>query len=309
MNRTTHKNEMSITTVDYDCVVAADSIVGESPVWCVSEQKLYWVDIVGGLLHRYDPAGHLNQTWHFGPDYVTSVSPCNDGQVLLTLRKDIAFFDLTTTRLTRVINPEEALKQNRFNDGKCDRKGRLWAGTMGAKAWDKPVGHLYCFTQGNNMKNEVSKVICSNGTGWSPDNKTMYYTESFRYAVFAYDYEFDTGTISNRRKFIEVMPDKGGFPDGLTVDSEGFVWSCQPGFGRIVRYDPDGVIDRIYDLPVSRGTSCMFAGDQLDQLYITSAQETLTPQQIKEEPWAGSLLKMNPGVKGIAEVPFNNKPN
>jgi sugar lactone lactonase YvrE len=132
----------------------------------------------------------------------------------------------------------------------------------------------------------------------------MYYTESFRYAIFAYDFDPASGEITNRRPFAAVDPAAGGFPDGLTVDAEGFVWSAQPVWGRLVRYDPDGRIERIIELPVSRGTSCIFGGPEYETLYITTATETLTREQLAEEPLAGSLLAFAPGMRGLPETPF-----
>ena len=148
----------------------------------------------------------------------------------------------------------------------------------------------------------IDDVSCSNGTGWSPDGRTMYHTQSFRYAIHAYDFDAETGAIANQRPFVTLPPDGGGFPDGLTVDEHGFVWSAQPVYGRIVRYDPDGGIDRIISLPVSRGTSCTFGGPDLATLFITSATETLSETQLAEEPLAGNVLACIPGVRGIARI-------
>jgi len=142
-------------------------------------------------------------------------------------------------------DPEPDRGGNRFNDGKCDRQGRLWAGTMGADDWLAPTGALYRFDPDGRITRMHDEIKCSNGIGWSPDGRVMYHTESFRYAIFAFDFDPNRGEISGRRLFVQLDPDAGGFPDGLTVDREGFVWSAQPVYGRIVRYDPDGVIDRI----------------------------------------------------------------
>jgi sugar lactone lactonase YvrE len=148
----------------------------------------------------------------------------------------------------------------------------------------------------------AEKICCSNGIGWSPDNKTMYFCESFAHVIHAYDFDAATGDIANRRPFTTVNTES--FPDGLTVDAEGFVWSAQPVFGRIVRYDPAGKMERIIELPVSRGTSVMFGGPNLDTLYVTTMRTTLEDAQLAEEPLAGCLLAIKPGVRGIAEAPF-----
>jgi sugar lactone lactonase YvrE len=175
---------------------------------------------------------------------------------------------------------------------------------MGDVHWDSPVGSLYRFDPDATIHRMEDGICCSNGLGWSPDSKTLYFAESFRHRIYAYEFDAATGSISNRRVFASLDSDCGAFPDGLTVDAEGFVWSAQPVYGRLVRYDPMGAIERIIELPVSRGTSCMFGGDNLDVLYVTTMRDTLTAEQLAEEPLAGSLLALRPGVKGIAETPF-----
>lgn len=176
---------------------------------------------------------------------------------------------------------------------------------MGDVDWDAPIGNLYRFDSSKKTTRMAEGICCSNGLGWSPDNKTFYFAESFRYKIHAYDFDPATGTIENRRLFASLEGKNGAFPDGLTVDAEGYVWSAQPVFGRLARYDPKGRLERIIELPVSRGTSCSFGGKDLDILYVTTMRGALTDEQLAEEPLAGSLLALRPGVKGIAEVPFD----
>jgi sugar lactone lactonase YvrE len=304
MNRTGLKHEIKPTTVEVECVLKTKAIIGEGPVWSVKEQRLYWVDIPEKKIHVFDPESGSNKTFEL-PDMVTSATPRKTGGLILTLRKSVAYFDPATQKLDVLPDPEQDKPGNRFNDGKCDRQGRLWAGTMGDVDWDAPVGSLYRFDPGGKLSRMEEGVCCSNGLGWSPDSKTLYFAESFRYQIHAYDFDPATGAIANRRLFASVGDAKcGAFPDGLTVDAEGFVWSAQPVFGRLVRYDPKGAIERIIELPVSRGTSCMFGGKDLDVLYIPTMRGTLSDAQLAEEPLAGSLLALRPGVKGIAEAPF-----
>jgi sugar lactone lactonase YvrE len=303
MNRTRLKHEIKPAAVDVECVFETKAIIGEGPVWSVKEQLLYWVDIPEKKVHVFNPESRSNQTFAL-PEMVTSASPRKSGGLVLTLRKSVAFFEPSTGKLEILPDPEEDKPGNRFNDGKCDRQGRLWAGTMGDVDWDSPVGSLYRFDSSATLTRMEERVCCSNGLGWSPDSKTLYFAESFRYKIHAYDFEAATGNVSNRRVFATLDPNSGAFPDGLTVDAEGFVWSAQPMFGRLVRYDPKGAIERIIELPVSRGTSCMFGGKNLDVLYVTTMRGTLTDEQLAEEPLAGSLLALRPGVKGIAETPF-----
>lgn len=279
------------------------AIVGECPVWDGNSARLLWVDIQGRTLRRFDPASGRNEVFPL-PDLVTSVHLRERGGVILTMRKEFAFYDPENGNLELLADPEPNLPGNRFNDAACDRRGRLWAGTMNAKHWAEPVGDLYLFDESLAPVRKRAKVVCSNGTGWSPDGQTMYHTESFRYAIFAYDYDPETASITNRRVFLQLDPTGGEFPDGLTVDIDGHVWSAHVGRGRIVRYDPAGQAEREIQLPVTRGTSCAFGGRMLDMLFITTARETLNEEQLHKEPLAGSLFVVDPECRGMAETPF-----
>jgi sugar lactone lactonase YvrE len=303
MNRTNLKHEIKPTAVEIECVFATKATIGEGPVWSVREQRLYWVDIPEKRIHVFDPSNRSERVFDL-PDLVTSATPRRAGGLILTLKKSIAYFDPDAGKLDVLPDPEKDKPGNRFNDGKCDRQGRLWAGTMGDVDWDRPVGSLYRFDPDGRLSRLEEGVRCSNGLGWSPDGKTLYYAESFDYKIHAYEFDPAKGSIGRRRLFASLDPGSGAFPDGLTVDADGFVWSAQPVFGRLVRYDPKGVIERIIELPVSRGTSCMFGGADLDVLYVTTMRGTLTDEQLAEEPLAGSLLALRPGFRGLAETPF-----
>jgi len=303
MNRTNLPHEIKPSPIEVTQVLSARAQIGEGPVWDARSQRLFWVDIVGQQLNVFNPADGTNKTHQFD-DIVTSASPRASGGVLLTLRRSFAFFDHHTGKLETVADVEPDMPGNRFNDGKTDRQGRHWAGTMGDVDWNQPIGNLYRLGKDLKPLRMAEKVCCSNGIGWSPDDKTMYFCESFAYFIHAYDFDAATGAIENRRTFATFNPESGSFPDGLTVDAEGGVWSAQPVYGRIVRYDPRGRIERIYELPVSRGTSIMFGGPELDTLYVTTMRTTLDDAQLAEEPLAGCLLAIEPGVKGIAEAPF-----
>lgn len=303
MNRTNLPHEIKPTPTEVTKVLTAKAQIGEGPVWDARSQRLFWVDIVGQELNVFNPADGSNKTHKFD-DIVTSASPRAGGGVLLTLRRSVAFFDHTTGKLETIAEVEPDMPGNRFNDGKTDRQGRHWAGTMGDVDWNHPIGNLYRIGPDKKPVKMAEKVCCSNGIGWSPDNKTMYFCESFAHVIHAYDFDAVSGNIENRRTFARVNPESGSFPDGMTVDAEGFVWSAQPVYGRLVRYDPQGKMERIIELPVSRGTSVMFGGPDLSTLYITTMRTTLDDAQLAEEPLAGCLLAITPGVKGIAETPF-----
>jgi len=290
-------------TLATDLVLREQAIVGECPVWDGERKRLYWVDIQGRKFHRFDPASGRDEARDL-PDIVTSAHLRTRGGFILTLRQRLAFYDWDAARLEPFAEVETDRAGNRFNDAACDPQGRLWAGTMNNDRWDQPEGALYRVGVDLRVDRMRDQVICSNGAGWSPDGGTLYHTESFRYAVFAYDFEPASGAIANRRVFLQLDPKGGEFPDGLAVDAEGFVWSAHVGRGRIVRYDPAGQPEREVQLPVTRGTSCAFGGERLDKLYITTARETLTPAQLEREPLAGSLFGCDPGVRGLPAAGF-----
>jgi sugar lactone lactonase YvrE len=298
---------MAVATIsgdDVQCILKWDAVVGESPLWHQQQRRLYWVDIQGKKVHRFNPENGRNETFNL-PDLVTCLAFRKKGGLLLTLRKQFAFFDPDSGKLEMLATVESDKPNNRFNDGRVDPQGRFWAGTMGDPAWDQPVGNLYRFDSDQTLTRMWTDVICSNGTAWSPDGRTMYYTESFRYAIFVYDFDSATGSLANRRIFAEVDRKVGAFPDGLCVDAEGHVWSNQVGIGRVVRYDPAGRIERQIQLPVPRAVGCTFGGDDLGTLFITSARETMTPQQLQNAPLSGSVFAVKLGVRGQAAKSFD----
>ena len=294
----------TLSGCDVRCVLKWDAIVGESPLWHPQERRLYWVDIQGKKVHRFDPESGRNETFKL-PDLVTCLAFRKKGGLLLALRKEFAFFDPGSGKVEMLATIEADKPGNRFNDGRVDPQGRFWAGTMGDPAWDQPVGSLYRFDPDHTVTRMCTQVICSNGTDWSPDGRTMYYTESFRYTIFAYDFDPETGSLANRRVFAEVDRKLGAFPDGLCVDAQGCVWSNQVGIGRVVRYDPAGRIEREVRLPVPRAVGCTFGGEDLSTLFITSARETMTPRDLQNAPLSGSIFAVRPGVRGRAATPFD----
>jgi len=302
MNRTAFAHEIVPTPSEIECVADAQLEIGESPVWSVAEFCLYFVDIGERKLLRFRPDDRQLEV-HALERMATAVTPRASGSLILVEQHGFATYDLASRNRLEIGTIEEPAG-NRFNDGKCDRRGRLWAGTMDTVQWDAPVGKLYRLDPDGLVTEVLAGMRCSNGLGWSPDERTFYYTESFAHHIHAFDHDPKTGALSNRRLFARIDPASGAFPDGLTVDADGFVWSAQPVYGRLVRYAPDGSIDRIYDTPVSRPTSCAFGGKDLSTMYITSARNSLTAKELAEEPRAGGLFSFEPGPKGLPEKPF-----
>jgi L-arabinonolactonase len=275
--------------------------LGEVPVWDVAEQALYWVDIEGKRLRRLDQATGTVRTWNF-PERIGSFALRKRGGLVCAFESGLAFYDLETQAIDWIAKPDRHIARNRFNDGKCDRMGRFWAGTMDDRLTDHCAA-LYRLDPDLTVAQVEQNVCISNSLAWSPDNTTFYFADTPDNAIYAYDYDHPTGTISNRRLFSSTN-DQPGTPDGSTIDEEGYLWNAQWDGWRLVRYAPDGSVDRIVDLPVQRPSSCMFGGRDLGTLYVTTAIWDSTPEQLDRQPWAGSLLAVDVGVRGLPEPRF-----
>ncbi len=271
-------------------------------MWSVREQALYWTDNLGGLIHRLEPESGSEQSFLPGQD-VMAIGLRERGGLVLALAKQLAFYE-PGGELEPLMGVEQDQPRNRLNDGKVDRRGRYWAGTMNDVDWDTPSGSLYRIDPNLELSRLRGAVVCANGLGWSPDDRTFYFGESFRYAIFAYDFDPDAGALSGRRVFATVDRGSGAFPDGLTVDAEGGVWSVQNGAGRVVRYAPDGMVTHEVEVPIPQPTSCIFGGRDLDVLYITTSRQKMAPEQLEHYPLSGSVFAVRPGLSGVPEPLF-----
>ncbi len=272
--------------------------LGEGPLWHPEEELLYWVDIEGESFHRYSLETGKGDSVQVGQP-IGCLAFRESGGLVFGLRDGLAFWDQETSEIEIIDNPETGRSNARFNDGKVGPGGRFWAGTLG----EDDQSCLYKLDPDGSIHIMETGIQISNGIGWSPDHKIMYYTDSHLRVIYAYDFDLDSGSISNRRDFVKV-PVEDGFPDGLTVDSEGFVWSAHWDGWRLTRYDPNGKIERIVYLPVQRPTSCTFGGRDLDQLFITSAWTGLNDTERREQPLAGDLFLLKTDVKGQKEINF-----
>lgn len=271
-------------------------------MWSVREQALYWTDNLGAVIHRLEPESGSAQNFLLGQN-VMGIGLRERGGLVLALAKQLAFYE-PGGELELLMGVEYDQPHNRFNDGKVDRRGRYWAGTMNDVDWDAPSGSLYRLDPSLGLSHLRGAVVCANGLGWSPDDRTFYFGESFRYAIFAYDFDSDAGVLSARRVFATVDRSSGAFPDGLTVDVEGGVWSVQNGAGRVVRYAPDGGVTHAVEMPLPQPTSCIFGGRDLDVLYVTTSRQNMTPELLRRYPLSGSVFAVRPGVSGMPEPLF-----
>lgn len=284
------------------CISSARALLGESPLWDFRENCLYWVDIEGKTLHRYRPDDETTTSIPVAEE-IGCIAMREGGGLVAASRSGFAFLDPDKGSLEIVVSPEPEQLGNRFNDGKCDRRGRFWAGTMDAAA-EKTSGSLYRLSPGLVVSRMLTGVTIPNGIGWSPDDRTMYFTDSAQGTIAAFDFESESGEIGNPKGFASIAAG-GGVPDGLTVDAEGYVWSAHWGGWRVTRYNPEGAVDRVITLPVPRPTGCAFGGELLDRLYVTSASIGLLPEQLANAPLSGGVFELNVGVRGCREPCFS----
>lgn len=283
------------------CVANTTSLLGEGPVWLPAEGKLLWVDILGPAIHLTDPV--TRSTERFDVEELTSVVvPCQTGGYVTGTQTGIYRQSLTPLARELIGMPETDKPGNRFNDGKCDARGRFWAGTFSIDA-TPGGGSLYCVEPSGQIRRVATGFHISNGMGWSPDSKTFYFTDSGRRKIYAYDFDLDAGRIENRRDFVTVANGEAR-PDGLAVDAEGFVWSAHWDGWCVVRYAPDGSVDRVVDLPVPRPTSCAFGGADLRTLFVTSGRVRLSALQLEEAPLSGGVFAIDVAVPGMPVAAF-----
>jgi L-arabinonolactonase len=283
------------------CVVDCKNQLAEGPLWDPIERSLFWVDIPAGLVQRFDPASGARAAWTL-PEGVGALALREKGGLVVALASGFALFDPASGALRRLASPEAGLPDNRMNDGKCDRRGRFWAGTMNAGA-DMFAGSLYRLDADLSFRSMAGGIGISNGPAWSPDDLVFYFADSRRRLIYAYDFDLATGAIANRRVFADCSHEPFE-PDGATIDEEGCLWSAQWNGWRIVRYTPDGGVDRIVEMPVQRPTSCMFGGPNLGTLYVTSARIGLTDEELAAQPQAGGVFALDVGVRGLPAFRF-----
>ena len=288
-------------TADVTFALPAGARLGEGPLWDPVEGVLYWVDIKRREVHRFHPATGRDVVWPT-PEEVGSLAVRAAGGLVVALRSGFHFLDLDTGRTTAVVRPNPEHAENRFNDGKPDRQGRFWAGSM-HEPGSRPTGALYRLDPDLTCHRMVDEVVCSNALCWSPDGRTMYHADTVQRTVWAWDADPARGEIAGRRVFRQLASDEG-WPDGATVDVEGFVWLAHWDGWRVSRYDPAGRLERVVRLPVQRPTCPAFGGPELDVLYVTSATIGLSADARAAQPWAGGILAFDPGVRGLPEARF-----
>ncbi len=291
-----------------ELVLDARNGTGESPVWRADEQALYWVDIPARTLNRWHATqGHA--LWR-APEMIACVAPRADLPGAWIAGMESGLFSVQpqpdgTLAATPLAAVQHAAPAMRFNDGRCDRQGRWWAGTMlldmaaGAR-----VGRLYSYEKGaDTAEVRLDDLIVPNGLAFSPDGRTMYLSDSHPtvQAIWAFDYDTDSGTPSNRRLFVDMKP-LPGRPDGAAIDTDGCYWICGNDAGLVHRFTPGGRLDRSLEVPVKKPAMCAFGGAGLDTLFVTSIRPGGI--DLSDQPLAGGVFALRPGVQGLAEPAF-----
>jgi L-arabinonolactonase len=286
-----------------EVLVDVKTILGEGPLWDVEEERLYWIDSFGGNVFRCTHDGREVRAWDL-PQKIGSMALRKQGGAVLSLARGFHFLDFKTGDVELIVDPEPGRTNNRINDGKVDRRGRFVAGTMDTME-EGPNGALYRLDPDLSLHKLDDKIIVSNGPCWSPDGGIFYFADSWSGEIWAYDYDLNTGKVSNRRTFARIDTSTGGAADGSTVDAEGCLWNAQVYDGKLIRYSPDGKVERVIEMPVKKVTSVMFGGPKLDTLYVTSMAKPPLPRFPGDGVLRGSLFAIHGlGIKGVPEPRF-----
>ncbi len=289
---------MSVPIIEADCVLDCRNRLGEGPIWSIEEQALYWVDIVAPAVHRFRPSDGAHDKWTM-PEHIGSLSMRESGGLIIALKSGFAGFDPNNGGIQMLAEAEADKLDHRFNDGRCDRQGRFFAGSL-TYSEDAPVGSLWRLDSTHTALPVLEGITISNGLCWSPDGGTMYHVDTPTREIRAYDYDQDAGLPSHPRILVKTDPD-GGWPDGSITDSEGCIWNAEWDGARVVRYTTEGKVDCIVRVPAKRATCAAFGGPDLKTLYITSAWDRMSAEERAEWPLSGNLFAVDVDVPGLPD--------
>lgn len=288
--------------MDIGIVGRTRDLLGEVPLWCPRDRRLWWVDVTRAILHSYDPRSGRQQSFPTRFRRVGAVAWRSRGGFVLATDEGLYGFDPDTGATAFLVHPEPDKPRHRLNDGRCDRRGRFWVGSMNDAAF-VPEGAFYRVGRDLAADRLFGGVIIPNSVMFSPDDTRLYFADTRRYTIWRFDFDIAEGTIGNRAVFAEFR-DGEARPDGSCVDAQGYLWNCVYAGGRLARFAPDGRLDRVVELPVSHPTSCCFGGESLDTLYVTSAGDPTITAAGESDPYAGRVLALDVGCCGLPEPAF-----
>jgi sugar lactone lactonase YvrE len=287
-----------------ECVLATANMLGEVPLWDAAASKLWWCDVKEPALVEHDVRTKDWHTHRLEGQTVGSWAFARSGGALLA--QEDGLYRWTPDGGRRLFAPiVRPRPDQRLNDGRCDRKGRFWVGSMSQGYRDTPVGVFHRVDPDGTVTRAFDGFTVPNSVAFSPDDKRMYFADTSARRIFVFDFDLEDGALSGQRIFHDCGPGTGG-PDGSTVDVDGCLWNTDYKGSRVVRYTPRGEVDTVLELPVSQPTSCTFGGPNLDTLYITTARQNLTQEQLREQPLAGHLFAVRPGTQGLEEPKFSD---
>ena len=286
---------------DVEVALRRECRLGEGVCWEPRRRRVYWVDILNSRLEWLHPGTGQSGGWTLSVR-PSALAPRADGALLMATDMGLVDFQPGSGAVEHILELEPDRPGNRSNDGGVDRQGRFWVGTMAENGQDR-TGALYRVDLDFTVTRLVDKLGIPNTVQVSPDGRTLYLADSADKVIWAYDLEPATGALGYRHVFVDTKG-QDATPDGSAVDVEGCLWTAHWGGSRLVRYRPDGGVDREMPLPVSQPTKCAFGGPDLATLYITTARDGLSDSQLAAEPLAGSLLRLDPGVRGLPQPLF-----
>ena len=296
-----------MSQVNVDCVLDIKASLGESPIWSVKDQILYWVDINNHLICKFDPINKINSIINVG-DFIGCFALKKNLNIVLALTNGFFELEQKKGKISFLCNPKDNNPKNRFNDGTVDSRGRFYAGTMSLNPTSKgeePKGSLYCLDPSGYIKKILDGFYTINGLAFSPDYKTAYVSDSAPWirTIWSYDYNLEDGIWSNKKVFFETHQINGR-PDGGCIDADGCYWMAGVSGWELVRITPKGKIDMIIKMPIEKPTKIAFGGAKLDTMYVTSIGSDITKGTHKKQPKAGGIFALSiPGIKGI-DFPF-----
>lgn len=279
--------------------------LGEGVLWCERSQTVFWTDIHASRLWNHDPQSGATRSWPMPERLCCFAFTADPERLLIGLASRLAFFNLGTGAITPICRIEDDLPTTRLNDGRCDRQGRFVFGTLNEDVGRAPIASFYRLNADLSLERlPLPGIAISNSICFSPDGTRMYHCDSMEGKIMVCDYDPASGAIANQRVFADLAQQPGG-PDGSTVDADGHVWNAQWGGARVVRFTPDGRIDRIVDMPTAQPSCVAFGGAALDTLFVTSAHEGMSAGQREQDALAGALFAVpETGVRGLPEVRF-----
>lgn len=282
------------------CVCPSRNALGEVPLWCTRTQRLWWIDVKAPSIQSFDPSTGALQTFALQGRRVGSWAFRERGGMVLAMADGLHAFDPASGTQEALLQVEVPDPQRRLNDGRCDRLGRFWVGSMHESERRVPLGTFYRISPALELQAVFDGFSVPNSVAFSPDDRRLYFADSLLKSIFVFDFDIEQGRLSNQRLFARCA----GIPDGSTVDVDGCLWNAEFGSGKVVRYTPQGEVDRVIRLPVAQVTSCAFGGPAMDTLFVTTGAQNLDADRLRAQPHAGGVFALRPGVQGLAEPRF-----